>query len=213
MNKPSIFNISGPYGVGKDTMINSILDAHGSRLHRVNTVTTRSANASADPSYRSVTNEEFAQITKQGLWITNEQLGGRFAYATSIDEIEQQITNGKICIHSIFPGENGAAKLRQYFGSRLVSVALLPVEGEEEEQIGELRRRMEIRGREPTERIEEKLSAQCEQIYFILKNVEVQTSQGVLPVFDKTIVNDQLAKGLKEVMQYFNEQFPQLNYE
>lgn len=213
MNKPSLFNISGPYGVGKDTMINSILDAHSSGLHRVSTVTTRPSDASADPSYKSVTDEEFDQITEQGLWITNQQLGGKLAYATSIDEIEQQIANGNICIHSIFPGENGATKLRQHFGSRLVSVALLPTQGEEEEQMNELRRRMEARGREPTERIEEKLAAQREQIHFILENAAVETPDGELPVFDNIVVNDQLDKAMREVTLYFSEQFPQLNNE
>lgn len=211
MEEHKVFNISGPYGVGKDTMINSLLGIHGSGLHRVGTVTTRLSDASADPAYKSVTAEEFNQITQQGLWITNQQLGGKLAYATSINEIEQQIASGKICIHSIFPGENGAAKLRKHFGSRLVSVALLPTQGGDEEQMNELRRRMEARGRESGGRIEEKLAAQREQIHFILENTAVETPNGKLPVFDTIVINDQLEKAMREVTQYFNEQFPHVN--
>lgn len=213
MEKHELFNISGPYGVGKDTMLNNILAEYGDSLHRVGTVTTRPATAQSDPSYRSATNEEFAEITSNGTWIINRQLDGKLAYATSIDEIEREAADGKVCVHSIFPGEHGAAQLRREFGSRLCSVALLPAEGEEEAQMNELRKRMVERGREPLERIEEKLSAQRGQIHFILENQLVDTPDGQLTVFDTVIINDNLDEALKEVTGYFAKQFPQLKHE
>lgn len=210
MENSQIFNISGPYGVGKDTMLNAVLSMHGEKLHRVGTVTTRQVSEQSDPSYRSVNDSDFEQIITKGRWIINRQLDGKLAYATSIDEIEDEIRNGKVCVHSIFPGENGAEQLRRVFGARLCSIALLPTHGEEEAQIEELRRRMVERGRESMSRIEDKLAAQRTQIHFILENKVIETRDGELATFDKVIINDDLNMTVKEVANYFSDRFPQL---
>jgi len=207
---PILFNISGPYGVGKDTMLNHILREHGERLHRVGTVTTRPATADADPSYRSVDQEAFDRITGRGRWIVNRQLGGKIAYGTSLDEIEERAAGGTISIHSIFPGPAGAGRLREQFGARLVSVALLPARGDLAQQLSELERRMIARGREGADTIREKLAAQTDQIAFILDNPAVPTPHGALPVFDRIVINERLDVAVAEVVSYFRSRFATL---
>ena len=81
-------------------MLNAILTAFSKQIHRVGTTTTRPSDPSVDPSYKTVTEDEFASITSQGKWVINRQIGSN-AYGTSIEEIEQEAASGKICIHSI----------------------------------------------------------------------------------------------------------------
>lgn len=213
MDHREILNISGPYGAGKDTLLNHVMETYGDFVHRVSTVTTRPASTKSDPSYRSVSERKFAQITSNGKWLVNYQLDRRIAYATSIDEIEREVASGRICIHSIFPSDEGAAAFRKQFGKRLCSVALLPSRGQSDDQIAELQRRMIERGREPQALIEKKLEEQVPQINFILNNQSVITPDGLLPIFDTTIVNEILDDAMNEIIRYFRIQFPQVTYE
>lgn len=203
---PSVFNISGPYAVGKDTMLNAILQTFEQDVHRVSTITTRPTDPTADPSYKCVTEQEFASITSHGKWIINRQLGSN-SYGTSIDEIEQKISTGKICIHSIYPGPAGAGKLREVFGEKLISVALLPTAGSHDVQIEELRKRMIARKRESMEVIEKRITTQSDQINYILENASVDSLDGPMPVFDKIVINEILDESLEMLIQYFRSQF------
>lgn len=204
--KPSILNISGPYAVGKDTMLNAILTTFARKIHRVGTITTRPSDPSVDPSYITVSEAEFASITSQGKWIINRQLGSN-AYGTSIDEIERESASGKICIHSVYPGAAGAGSLREEFGTRLVSVALLPISGSHDQQIEELRRRMIARGREDDTIIERKLATQGNQIDYILENPLVHTKEGDMQVFDEVLINEKLDLTLNALIQLFRSRF------
>src|SRR5215475_11706105 len=72
-----LLNLSGPYAVGKDTMLNGLLERYGSFLHRVRTITTRPVSADSDPSYESLSDEEFRERISRGRWIVNRQLSGK----------------------------------------------------------------------------------------------------------------------------------------
>src|SRR5689334_6684053 len=130
-----LFNISGPYAVGKDTLLNVVLERYDDRVHRVSTLTTRPSSVDSDPSYTSVSDEELTRMTSVGRWIVTEQLGGSVRYATSLDEIEEQARAGRISIHSIFAGPQGAGQLRRAFGPRLFSVGVLAAHGGLDQQL------------------------------------------------------------------------------
>jgi guanylate kinase len=206
-SRPILFNLSGPYAVGKDTLIDAILAAYPGRVHRVSTITTRPASANADPSYESVSAEEFARRTAAGRWIVNHQLGGAVAYGTSIDEIERVASQGRICVHSIYAGPEGAGKLREVFGRRVFSLGLLAAHGSVETQLEVLRRRLLDRGRDDPATIEARLKHQIEALRYVQENPVVPTGDGPLRVFDQVTVNAVLERAVECVLTLFAHTF------
>ena len=51
VSKAGLFNISGPYAVGKDSVLNHLLKVYPDLIHRVRTMTTRPVSVGDDPSY------------------------------------------------------------------------------------------------------------------------------------------------------------------
>jgi guanylate kinase len=205
--RPILFNVSGPYAVGKDTLIDAVLAAHPGRLHRVSTITTRPAAAGVDPSYESVSEEEFARRTAQGRWLVNRQLGGAVAYGTSIDEIERMASQGRVSVHSIYAGPEGAGKLREAFGRRVFSLGLLAARASVPEQLQVLRRRLLDRGRDDPATLEARLEHQIEPLAYVMENPSVMTGDGPLKVFDQVLVNEVLAQAVECVLALFAQVF------
>ncbi len=193
MTRPYVLlNISGPYGVGKDTILNSVLRSHATRVHRVSTVTTRPSTPDADPSYRSVTEHEFEEITSSGHWIITRQLNGRVLYGTSLDEIDEMAARGQVNIHSVYPSDEGAGSLRRAYGNRLFSLGVLPSSGDRDHQLSVLRHRLQTRGRDQPEVVVERLRYQAAAIDYLLQNPVVPTPDGPMHVFDEILVNDEI---------------------
>lgn len=205
--RPFLFNVSGPYAVGKDTLIDAILAAHPGRVHRVSTITTRPASANVDPSYESVSADEFERRTARGRWLVNHQLGGAVGYGTSIDEIERVAGQGRICVHSIYAGPDGAGKLREAFGRRAFSLGLLAAHGDVASQLEVLRRRLLDRGRDDPATLEARLGHQVETLEYVQQNPVVPTGDGPMRVFDQVSVNEVLAQAIAGVLALFAQVF------
>jgi guanylate kinase len=203
--KACIFNVSGPYAVGKDTVLNELLSAYGDRVYRVRTVTTRPVSTEADPSYEHASFEELRERTSVGRWIVNHQLSGRTAYATSVDEIERVLSKGLVCIHSIYAGAAGAGKLREIFGSRLFSIGLIPASGDVSEQLAVLRARLLGRNRDDPAAVEARLRHQVEPLRYVLDNPPVPTQDGIQRVFDRVLVNYDLQETVHGIVALFRE--------
>jgi guanylate kinase len=196
-----LLNVSGPYGVGKDTLLQAVLERYGPRVHRVSTLTTRPTSSAADPSYRSLTQSEFLAETARGDWIVNYQLSGTVAYATSLDEINFQSSEGRLCVHSIYAADSGAGELRRRLGKRLISVGVLAASGGVEHQLNILRERLIARGRDEQETIRLRLSHQQDAIEYILTNQTViARDRQEYEVFDHIIVNDELSGARDKIL-------------
>ncbi len=205
--RPILINISGPYAVGKDTILNSLLSRYGDRVHRVHTMTTRPVDPEADPTYEQVTVEELERRVAEGGWIANYQLSGTTAYGTSIDEIRQAAGRGRISVHSIYAGPAGAGKLRQIFGGDLLSIGLLAAHGGVEEQLAELRKRLLGRSRDDAEALEARILHQAEPLRYVLENPVVETADGPMRAFDHVLINDDLDHTVDETVELFQRTF------
>jgi ribose 1,5-bisphosphokinase PhnN len=201
MHAIDLLNISGPYGAGKDTLIDAVIAELGSRVHRVKTLTTRPSSAGADPSYTTLGPDEFARATRGTDWIVNHQLSGTVSYATNMDEIRKASAAGKLCVHAIFAGDAGAGELRRRLACRLVSVGIKVNEGGVEEQLDTLMNRLIERGREGREVIEQRLHHQYQVVSYVLSNPQVTANDGgVYDVFDYQLVNDDLTMAVSKII-------------
>ncbi len=211
LSRPYLLNISGPYAVGKDSILNSIISSYPTSIHRVSTITTRLVSRDLDPSYTHLNLEDLKHRSSIENWIVNYQISGEVAYGTNIDEIKEKGESGLICIHSIYPSSEGAGKLRELFGKKLFSIGLCATNGGIEKQIEETRKRLINRGRDSMETIEVRLKHQIQPMEYILNNPVVETSDGFLHVFDKIFTNDNLDKTIKDVLFLFQSIFLRSN--
>jgi guanylate kinase len=202
-----VFNISGPYAVGKDTILNELASTFRSRVYRVHTITTRPVSKVDDPTYEQVTAREFEKRISSGRWIANYQLSGQTAYGTSVDEIENAAEQGFICIHSVYAGKDGAGRLREFFGRRALSIGLLPTHGSAPEQLEELRNRLLLRSRDAPSAIEARLKHQLHPLEYVLDNPSVMTDDEPMKVFDHVITNENLEVTKRNVLRLFEQVF------
>lgn len=202
--RPFVFNVSGPYGVGKDSLVNAILRAWPGQTHRVGALTTRPVSKITDPNYESVTREEFVARTARGRWIVNYQLSESVGYATSLDEIDMALNGGLTCVQTIFAGRRGAGALREAYAERLLSIGVC-APGNVEDQLDELRRRLLARGRESTDAIRERFDHQRAPIQYVLGNEFVSTRHGSMQVFDHIVINDDFASASEQTLRLFRE--------
>ncbi len=207
LSRPFLINVSGPYAVGKDTILNALLSRYGERVHRVHTMTTRPVSADADPTYEQVSLEELERRVAAGGWIANRQLSGTTAYGTSISEIREAAAAGRICVHSIYAGPDGAGRLREIFGRDLVSIGLLATDGGVEDQLAVLRQRLLGRDRDDAEAMEARIRHQAEPLRYVLDNPELETVHEPMRVFDRVVVNNDLGTTVAEVVAIFQEAF------
>ena len=202
----TVFNISGPYAVGKDSILNAVLAAYPEATQRVSTWTTRPVDPELDPSYHRVSFDEMADLATSARWIVNYQLGGMTAYATNLDEIEEIREGGRVAVHSILAGASGAGRLREAFGDELVSVALLPTHGDLDHQLEELRRRIMTRNRDASEELAARIKHQIDPLSYVLGNPTTELDADPRPIFDLIEVNEDLAATTGEILSYFESE-------
>jgi ribose 1,5-bisphosphokinase PhnN len=206
--RPGLLTVSGPYGAGKDTVLDGILEYYPGRLlYRVRTLTTRPSTPDADPSYSTVSEGEFRRRTAVGQWIVNQQFGGAVSYATSADEIREQMASGRVCLHTVFAGPAGVGRMREVFGKQLFAIGLLASNNGIEEQISVLRKRLHGRTRDDAEALNARLRYQYDPIKYVLDNPRVSTIDGEMKVFDAVVVNQDRDQTVATVQKLFSEVF------
>ena len=202
MNPLQLFNVSGPYGVGKDSVLSAVLSALGDRGYRVSTLTTRPVSKDFDPTYKSVSDAEFEVLTASGRWLVNTQLGNTVKYATSVDEILRESNAGRVPVCATFAGPFGAGALRRALGSGLLSVGLLATGGSDAEELEELERRLRSRGRENEATMIARRQFQMDKIRYIRDNPITETDEGPLRVYDAIVINRILDDAIADVFRH-----------
>lgn len=140
--------LSGPSGVGKDTVINEWRRVNP-RVERVVAYTTREPRPGEVPDvdYRFVTVQQFHELAAAGAFLEHKEVHGNF-YATPLADMEAMLAQGKIAILKIdVQGALSAMELRP----DAISIFILPPSELE------LRRRIEGRGQDSPEVIEKRM--------------------------------------------------------
>lgn len=178
MKEGKLIVVSGPSGVGKDTIVNKYLESHKEDQLSIS-MTSRSMREGEvnGVNYYFKTKEEFEKAIIDGDLLEYTLYNGNY-YGTPKSEIEERLKNG---INVILVIEVvGAQNVKKMMGDKCTLIFILPPSMEE------LKNRLINRGTDSKESIEGRLD--------IAKD-EIKTSK----VYDYKIVNDDLDNAVKEL--------------
>lgn len=169
--------LSGPSGVGKDTVL-QVWSQQNPRVERVVSYTTRSPrNGEVDGvDYRFVNCAEFQELIGKGALLEHKLVHGNY-YGTPLHAMEQMLLDGKIAVLKIdVQGAEEAMKLRP----EALSIFLLPPNPAVLEQ------RIRSRGADSEEAIQRRL-----------QDAQLELSRA--PFYAARVVNDSVNRVVREL--------------
>lgn len=162
-----------PSGSGKSTIINSLMP-HG-ELHLAFSVsaTTRPPRGEERDGveYLFLSPQQFREHIAADDFIEYEEVYADRFYGTLKAQVERQLADGQNVIFDV--DVHGGMRLKEYFGDRALSLFIQPP------SIEELRRRLEGRGTDAPDVIQQRLDRAAYELSFA-------------PRFDHVVVNDDL---------------------
>ena len=179
VKKGKIIVIAAPSGCGKSTIINAILQEGDLNLGFSVSATTRSPREGEvhGVNYYFLTEEAFRDAIADGQFVEYEEVyPGRF-YGTLRSEIDRITDQGHNIILDL--DVNGALGVKSLYGAQAMTVFIQPP------SLDELRNRLESRGTEKPEVIDERID-----------RAEYELSKA--PAFDRIIVNDDLSTAIRQ---------------
>ncbi len=171
---------SAPSGSGKSTIINYLMQ-QGLGLAFSISATSRAPRGTEQHGveYFFLTPEEFRARIAAGDFLEYEEVYPDRFYGTLKAQIEHQLEVGQ---HVVFDVDVvGGCNIKEYYGHRALSVFIQPP------SVEELRRRLEGRGTDAPEVIQQRLDKAVYEL-------------GFAPRFDKIIVNDDLDTAKAEAL-------------
>jgi guanylate kinase len=171
---------SAPSGSGKSTIINYLMQ-QGLGLAFSISATSRvpRGNEQHGVEYFFLTSEEFRSRIAKGDFLEYEEVYPDRFYGTLKEQVEHQLQIGQ---HVVFDVDVvGGCNIKEFYGDRALSVFIQPP------SVEELRRRLEGRGTDAPEVIQQRLDKATYELTFA-------------PRFDKVIVNDDLDKAQAEAL-------------
>ena len=183
MGKLIIF--SAPSGSGKSTIINYLME-QGLNLTFSISATSRPPRGTEQNGveYFFLTTDEFREKIENNEFLEYEEVyPGRF-YGTLKSQVEEQNRQGQTVIFDV--DVKGGVNIKKFYGDRALSVFIQPP------SIEELRRRLEKRGTETLEVIDDRIR-------------RAEFELGFADQFDVVVVNDDLATAEAEALQKVKE--------
>ncbi|BCL36840.1 guanylate kinase [Nostoc sp. MS1] len=160
--------LTGPSGVGKGTLMRSLLQRHPELYYSVSATTRAPRPGEVDgKNYYFISRSKFEQLVAQGEFLESAEFAGNY-YGTPREAVLNQVQSGKLVVLEI--ELEGARQIRASFPQAL-SIFILPPSFEE------LERRIRERGQDSQEAIARRLKRAKE---------EIQAAEE----FDIQIVND-----------------------
>jgi guanylate kinase len=181
METGKLIIFSAPSGSGKSSIIQYLLQ-QGLLLQFSISATSRAPRGKEQNGidYYFFTPEEFRSHIEKDDFLEYEEVYQDKFYGTLKSEVERITKAGK---HVIFDVDVvGGSNIKKYYGDRSLSIFIQPP------SIDELRRRLEKRGTDAPEIIENRLEKAVYELSFA-------------PKFDVIIVNDNLAKAQDEALK------------
>ena len=190
MNRGKLIIVSAPAGTGKSTIISWLMKEHPElKLAFSISCTSRAPRGTEQNGveYFFLTPEEFRQRIDNGEFLEYEEVyEGRF-YGTLKSQVERQLEAGQNVVFDV--DVKGGVNIKQFYGDEALSLFIQPP------SINELRRRLEGRGTDAPEVIDQRIARAEFELTFAKK-------------FDKVVVNDILeyaeADALAVIQEFLN---------
>ena len=176
---------SAPSGSGKSTIINYLLKQNLNLAFSIS-ATSRPPRGTEQHGveYFFLSPEEFRQRIANDEFLEYEEVYEDRFYGTLKAQVERQLEAGQNVVFDV--DVVGGCNIKQYYGNRALSIFIQPP------SIEELRKRLEGRGTDAPQVIEDRLAKASYELTFA-------------PKFDKVVVNDDLEKAQAETMEVLKE--------
>ena len=176
---------SAPSGSGKSTIINYLLKQNLNLAFSIS-ATSRPPRGIEQHGveYFFLSPEEFRQRIANDEFLEYEEVYEDRFYGTLKAQVERQLEAGQNVVFDV--DVVGGCNIKQFYGERALSIFIQPP------SIEALRQRLEGRGTDTPEVIEDRLAKASYELTFA-------------PKFDKVIVNDDLEKAQAETLEVLKE--------
>ena len=176
-NEKSLFIVSGPAGVGKDSVIQALRNAHP-EIDRSVTGTTRAPRPGEEHgvNYYYMSVPEFEKLKEEGGVLESNFFCGNY-YGTLRSDVEKRLESGKVIVLII--DVHGAANIKKLC-PECTTIFICPPSEEE------LERRLRGRGTESEEKILERLAESKAELAWAAQ-------------YDERVVNDTVENCVEQI--------------
>lgn len=185
--KGKLLIFSAPSGSGKSTIINWLMQEHRELNMAFSISCTSRAPRGTEKhgvEYFFLTPEEFRSRIEADEFLEYEEVYKDRFYGTLKSQVEKQCNEGQNVVFDV--DVKGGCNIKSHYGSEAISIFIMPP------SIDELRRRLESRGTDAPEVIDQRIARAEFEIGFADK-------------FDKQVVNDNLDKAKNEVLKIIKD--------
>ena len=182
MDKGKMLIVSAPSGSGKSTIVQWLMKEHPElRLSFSISCTSRAPRGTEQDGveYFFLSPEEFRERIENDEFLEYEEVYENRFYGTLKAQVERQIDTGQNVVFDV--DVKGGINIKRFYGERAMSLFIQPP------SVEELRRRLEGRGTDTPEAIENRLAKAEYELTFA-------------PQFDHIVVNDDLEAAEAEAL-------------
>jgi len=183
MDKGKMLIVSAPSGSGKSTIVNWLMQEHPElRLYFSVSCTSRAPRGTEQDGveYFFITPEAFREKIENDEFLEYEEVYQDRFYGTLKAQVERQREAGQNVVFDV--DVKGGVNIKKHYGDEALSLFIQPP------SVEELRRRLEGRGTDTPEAIEQRLAKAEYELTFA-------------PQFDRVIVNDDLETAKQEALE------------
>ena len=181
--KGKMLIVSAPSGSGKSTIVNWLMQEHPElKLYFSISCTSRAPRGTEQNGveYFFLSPEEFKAKIQNDEFLEYEEVYENRFYGTLKQQVENQRETGQNVVFDV--DVKGGVNIKKYYGDEALSLFIQPP------SVEELRCRLEGRGTDTAEAIEQRLAKAEYELTFAFQ-------------FDKIIVNDDLEKAKQEALR------------
>ena len=191
MGRGKLIIFSAPSGTGKSTIISWLMKEHRELNLAFSISCTSRAPRGTEKNgveYFFLTPEEFRQRIDNDEFLEYEEVYENRFYGTLKSQVERQLEAGQNVVFDV--DVKGGVNIKNYYGDKALSIFIQPP------SIGELRRRLENRGTDAPDVINQRIARAEFELTFAEK-------------FDKVVINDILeyaeSDALEIIQQFLND--------
>ena len=171
---------SAPSGSGKSTLINYLMGQDLNLAFSISATSRPPRGTERDGvEYFFLTPEEFRQRIANGEFLEYKEVYKDRFYGTLKAQVEKQLEAGQNVVFDV--DVHGGCRIKEFYGDRALSMFIQPP------SVEELRRRLESRGTDTPEVIDDRIARAEYELTFA-------------PKFDTIVVNDDLEKAKAEAL-------------